>query len=194
MKVVTLAALALALVGLATLALANPFAKSTQAPKAEVVRECGTGQYGQLPGDWRRGAVAAGPLSLYLFQPLDEIGERPFRPVRPGYYRPFKVLAIVDTNAVVTVVVRDSDTKVVSLLYEKNALGRTSVGRAMRVDEGRFAVMFRSCSGVDQPNTQFGAGGFIVARARCVVLDVWVSGEERPRELRVPFGRRCPAR
>lgn len=157
-------------------------------PNAEIVRRCGSAQGGRLDPDWRRDAVTVGLISFYAFEPFPMSG-RPFQPVRPGYYRPFKVLALVKTGAVVTVVVPESERQYVSLVYDQKV--RPAVPRTgMRVRDGHYSVVFRACRGVDQENTQFG-GGFVVAGPRCSRLEVSVAGEDGSRDVRLPFGRSC---
>jgi len=157
-------------------------------PNPEVVRGCGTAQGGRLDPDWQRDAVTVGPLSFYAFEPFPTSG-RFFLPVRPGHYRPFKVLALVKTGAVVTVVVPETDRQHVSLVYDQKV--RPQVPRTgMRVRDGHYSVVFGACRGVHQENTQFG-GGFVVAGPRCSRLEIFVVGEHGSRDLRLPLGRSC---
>jgi len=108
-------------------------------------------------------------------------------PARLELVETWKAGALVKAGAVVTVVVPKAYRTQVSLLH------RTATGR--RVTDGEPAVTFRACDrstkafsgeGVVGPYTGF-PGGFIVAGARCVPLDVWGHGRPRPYRVVVSF-------
>jgi len=125
----------------------------------KALRACASAQSGSLPRDWREESVSSGPLSLYAFQPLDSIRPESFEEAsgRAGYYRPFKVVAIVRTGKAVTLVVLPHERDHVSLVYRKDSSGRTVARETMKVSEGDWAVTFNACRG-DQSETEFGGG------------------------------------
>jgi hypothetical protein len=47
-------------------------------------------------------------------------------------------------------------------------------------------VRFKACEGQFM---EYVGGGFVVAGARCLPLDVWVEGERAPQRLVASFGR-----
>jgi hypothetical protein len=167
---------------------------STQAVKA-FVRTCETNVYGTLdPRGWREHSVVAGPL---VFWAADDYAGQPaslFTPVRgrSDRYRGLKLLVLVRPDAVATVVVPASARRKVALLYNPAAWNDRN---EYRIEDGDSAVGFEACKkgetiGTGSPlneMTQFN-GGFLVAGARCVPLDVLVRGQPRAIRVTLSFG------
>ena len=124
----------------------------------------GCGVEGSLAEDYLERSVVVGPLALLL---LPQEAERPaseFAPVGVS-----KVVAVVDAGQTVTVVVPARSRHDVALTYASSA---------------EPAVTFSAC---DERTAQF-PGGFVVAGAQCVRLDVWVGDAEDPVSVTVSFG------
>jgi len=164
-------------------------------PPPEVfVRTCEASVYGTLDDPaWRTHSVIAGPLVFYS---ADQYAEQPaslFAPIagKDDYYAGQKLLVLIRRGAVATVVVpirRDA-----ALLYNPAAWNDRN---AYRIEDGESAVTFKACKkgerapvgGPLNSMTQFN-GGFVVAGARCVRLEVLVRGDERTIPVTLSFGK-----
>ena len=165
------------------------------APQRAFVRTCEMSVYGTLDDPaWRTHSVFAGPLVFYS---ADQYAEQPaslFAPLpgNDGYYAGQKLLALVRRGAVGTVVVSGSGRRYAALLYNPAAWNDRN---AYRIDDGESAVTFKACKkgetapvgGPLNAMTQFN-GGFVVAGARCVPLEVFVRGEQRTIPVTLSFG------
>ena len=61
----------------------------------------------------------------------------------------------------------------------------------MSVAEEHAAVTFHACPASEElPYTQFN-GGFMVAGARCVEVEITIEGRSEPLVLPIPFGAPC---
>jgi hypothetical protein len=159
------------------------------------VRTCEASVYGTLDDPtWRKHSVIAGPLVFYS---ADQYAEQPaslFAPVpaQNGHYAGQKLLVFVRRGAVATVIVPESQRRYAALLYNPADFNDSN---EYRIEDGESAVTFKACkkgeaSPVGGPlnaMTQFN-GGFIVAGARCLLLEVLVRGEQRTIPVTLSFG------
>jgi hypothetical protein len=153
-------------------------------------RRCSDSVFGDLGRGWRRGSVAAGPLSFvgaltgYRHAPAKN-----FAPKR-GRYRPKKVLAVVDNGPDVTVGVPLWERRHVGLVYDPELFNRR-----LPIPEADYNVNFDACRDDENPferkTAQFN-GAFVVAGPRCAVLKVSV-GTGAIERIAIPFGHGCPA-
>jgi hypothetical protein len=168
---------------------------ATAAPPRAFVRTCEMSVYGTLDDPaWRTHSVVAGPLVFYS---ADQYAEQPaslFAPLpgNDGYYAGQKLLVLVRRGAVGTVVVSGSGRRYAALLYNPAAWNDRN---AYRIEDGESAVTFKACKkgetapvgGPLNAMTQFN-GGFVVAGARCLPLEVLVRGQERTIPVALSFG------
>jgi hypothetical protein len=175
-----------------------PLATTTASgPPPEVfVRTCETSVYGTLDDPaWRKHSIIAGPLVFYS---ADQYAEQPASlfatiPGKDDSYAGQKLLVLVRRGAVATVVVPESIRSDAALLYNPAAWNDRN---AYRIEDGESAVTFKACKkretapvgGPPNAMTQFN-GGFVVASARCVRLEVLVRGEERTIPVTLSFGK-----
>jgi hypothetical protein len=175
---------------------AHPATTTASAPpRRAFVRTCETSVYGTLDDPaWRTHSVLAGPLAFYS---ADQYAEQPaslFAPLpgNDGYYAGQKLLVLVRRGAAATVVVSGSGRRYAALLYNAAAWNDRN---AYRIKDGESAVTFKACKqgetasvgGPLNAMTQFN-GGFVVAGARCLPLEVRVQGEERTIPVTLSFG------
>ncbi len=155
------------------------------------VRSCKTAVYGQLAHGWRSSpeTVRAGDISLLYGRSYRDAPARQFRGSGSGAslrYPSQKLLVVVDRGATVTVEIGLADRGRASLQYQP-----AIPDPPYRVSQGTTAVEFERCP---HASTQFN-GGFIVAGARCVELDVHHQGKLT--RAWIPFGtgrQPCPNR
>lgn len=149
------------------------------------LRGCATEQYGELPADWSRRAVHAGPLSLY---PMPAATPSP-APGKPGRFVPIKILLVLQPGQRATLTVPKATRPFVGLLYGHGSRFG-SFAPAVRASDGLAAVTFDSCADGEYPHQHFG-GGFVVSKRMCAHLEVSVAGRADPIQLDVPFGAAC---
>jgi hypothetical protein len=168
---------------------------ATAAPQRAFVRTCEMSVYGTLDAPaWEKHSIIAGPLVFYY---ADQYAEQPasiFAPVpaQSGHYAGQKLLVLVRRGAVATVIVPESQRRYAALLYNPADFNDSN---EYRIEDGESAVTFKACkkgeaSPVGGPlnaMTQFN-GGFIVAGARCLLLEVLVRGEQRTIPVTLSFG------
>jgi hypothetical protein len=159
------------------------------------VRTCEASVFGTLDSrGWQAHSVIAGPLAFYYADQFAEQPDSVFAPLRgqEGSYAGQKLLVLVRRGAVVTVVIPESIRSDAALLYDPAAWNDRN---AYRIEDGESAVTFKACKrgetapagGPRNAMTQFN-GGFVVAGARCVPLEVHVRGEERSISVALRFG------
>ena len=156
---------------------------ASASPRSSFVRTCKTSAYGKLdsPG-WKAHSIFAGPLVFYF---ADQFARQPasdFAPIAggSGRYGSQKVLVLVRRGAVATVVVPEAERGNAALLFDPAVWNDRN---AYRVEDGDSAVRFKACEkgergpvgGPPRAMTQFN-GGFVVARARCLPLEVLTPG------------------
>jgi len=149
------------------------------------LRGCASEQYGELPNDWQRRSLQAGPLWLY---PAPQ-GASGAVSGKPGRFVPIKILVIVLPGRSATLVVPRQARPFVGLAYGHLARFGGYTG-SMRTGDGLSAVTFDSCADGEHPHQHFG-GGFVVSRRMCAHLEVQVAGRAEPIPLAVPFGAAC---
>jgi hypothetical protein len=178
-------------------ALSAPEATTTASapPQSVFVRTCEASVRGTIDDPaWRKHSVFAGP---FVFYSADQYAEQPaslFAPIdgNGGYYAGQKLLVLLRRGAVATVVVPESKRSYAALLYNPAAWNNSN---AYRIEDGESAVTFKACekrktaavSGPPNAMTQFN-GGFVVAGARCLPLEVLVRGTERMIPVTLSFG------
>jgi hypothetical protein len=167
----------------------------TEAPQRAFVRTCETSVYGTLDSSaWERHSIIAGPLVFYYADQYAQQSASVFAPIpgRNGYYTGQKLLVLVRRDAVATVVLPQSERRYVGLLYNPAAWNDHN---AYRIEDGETAVRFKACKkgetlpvgGPLDAMTQFN-GGFVVAGARCLPLEVLVRGEQGTIPVTLSFG------
>ena len=170
-----------------------PGSQSASPVSAPFLRTCDTSVYGDLGSDWRKGGLAAGPLTFVGLGSVGSAAADDFAP-HAGRYRSIKALAVVDQGADVTVSIATADLGHAALIYDPSSIRDDGL---YAVNDGESAVTFRSCAkgqknalGYAGP-TQFN-GGFVVDGPRCLAVDVVASGRP-PQRLVISMGRgRCP--
>ncbi len=151
------------------------------------LRNCASSVYGELGNDWQRTSVRAGPLWLVgvrAYGPEDFVPA----PGRPGYYRPVKVLLVLENGITATLSVPPESRGLVGLRYDLSSPFWSF--SQMRVRQARYAVTFEGCAPSEAPHTQFN-GSFVVAGPRCARLEVAVRGRPDSISLAIPFGAAC---
>ena len=152
-------------------------------PSRAFVRTCETSVYGKLDASgWKNHSVFAGPLVFYY---ADQFAGQPasdFAPFPAGssYYAGQKLLVLLRRGAVATVLVPESKRRNAGLLFDP---AEWNDRNTYRIEDADSAVRFKACkkgekSTVGAPPTamtQFN-GGFVVAGARCLPLEVRVPG------------------
>jgi hypothetical protein len=167
---------------------------ATSAPSATIsatattqrafVRTCEASVYGTLDDPtWRKHSVIAGPLVFYS---ADQYAEQPsslFAPIagNDGYYAGQKLLVLIRRGAVATVVVPESERRYARLLYNPADWNDRN---AYTLKDGETTVQFEGCPKAETATvggplnrmTQFN-GSFVVARVRCLLVEVLVRGQ-----------------
>jgi hypothetical protein len=153
-------------------------------PRSLFVRTCETSAYGKLDArGWKTHSTFAGPLVFYY---ADQFAGQPAsdfapRPGGSGYYAGQKLLVLVRRGAVATVVVPEAERRNAGLLFDPAVWNDRN---AYKVEDGDAAVRFRACKkgesspvgGPPNAMTQFN-GGFVVAGARCLPLEILTPGQ-----------------
>jgi hypothetical protein len=151
------------------------------------VRRCDERVSGDLGRDWRDSTILVGPIGL-VASFYDRQPTKVFAPLRNGVYASQKVLVLVRRGTTATLVVPREARGVASLLY---ARAKWKARNAYRLSEGDVATIFEACEGLSgfRPHeyTQFN-GGIVVAGARCVPLDVYAEGSDKPLRAVLSFG------
>lgn len=147
-----------------------------------------------LPNEYRHYA-RIGPLLLVADYAGADASDFQHLPARPGRYDAAKVLVLAHAGPPATLAVGPGARRVASLLYESAGPGVTGA-KGYRVADGDRAVRFEPCR-PDEPalvgNRTVGAwtafnGGLVVAGARCVPLEVYVTDRDRPFRATISFG------
>ena len=138
-------------------------------------RTCSSSQYGDLGRGWKEHAVVAGSLALVGMGVAD--GRAAIVPSPQGMGRPYKVLVVVDPNAVATLTVAPRSRSYAALGYNEI---RYRGGESVPLVDGAQSVRFEACRAVPtraswNRGTQFG-GTFIVNGRRCVHVEVRARG------------------
>lgn len=128
--------------------------------------------------------VTIGPVT---FLKLSEAADQPSSQFESnGQFPANKFVTLVEPGSSVLLVVPDQARQELGLLYDREVWQRDSM---YRIEEAGRAVVLAACSPQQrQEPTQFN-GGFVVAGARCTVLDVYVKGEDAPKRLDISFGK-----
>lgn len=143
------------------------------------VRDCKSEILGQLPDDWENRAIRAGPIAFLLSG---------VSAAWVTYYKQVKVIAVVESEAVVTVRVADPERRNVALHYA----ARGKLGwEGKRVADGLPAVTFEACPSEGwRPYTLF-SGGFVVDGPQCAHLAVLARGRPEPIPVAIPLRAPC---
>lgn len=160
-------------------------------PRASLVRDCRSHVEGKLQAGWRGDSVVAGPLALTLARTFGT-AENP----NPGArFVDLKMIVVVRAGQEATVVVSSEERRRASLDYGYGV----RVDRRtppVKVSDGVPVVRFVACSAGTKPlvaghpldrETQFN-GGIITRWRRCLPLDVWSAGRDRPLRVTISFG------
>jgi hypothetical protein len=165
----------------------EPVSSSAGFPSPQFARNCAESIEGGFLRPDSRFDVVVGPLTFHGLREASDLPRDSFAP-RRGRYLAIKTVTSVRNDQRVVIAIKGSDRSSASLLYD-NARFRED-GRYLRSD-GVSTVRLTACSrrepASDSRATQFN-GGFVVTRASCVRVLVFVNGEHRPREVSIPFG------
>jgi hypothetical protein len=146
---------------------------------------------GKLAPDARREGVVAGPL---WFPHARAFANEP-NPDRGARFVDHKTLVVVQDGEAATVVIPASERRRAALDYEYGS-ARAPRRPPVKLSDGVAAVRFAACELGARPwsrghpldrETQFN-GGIITRWGRCLPLDVWPEGAERPRRVTISFG------
>ena len=157
------------------------------------MRDCRSHVEGDLGQAWRRDALGAGPLEL--------AGTRTYRTAddpNPGArFVDLKTIAVVKAGREATVAVPASERDRASLDYEYGSGARRHRRTPpVKVSDGVPVVRFVACPHGTRPlspgdpldrETQFN-GGIVTRWGRCLPLEVWTRGADRPRRVTISFG------
>jgi hypothetical protein len=138
------------------------------------------------------GNIRAGPLVLYAADQYARSPRSEFAPVRRAgtLYNALKLLAVVEGSRAVTLAIPPAQQPHAALLYAARrsySVAEKERGLA-QLRDGHAAVRFepyRRGSGTISEVP----GGFVVAGARCLPIDIWVAGSHRPIRREISFGR-----
>jgi len=176
-------------------------ALSARPPAVAVTRDCRTHIEGRLPPADPSADLTVGPVRFRGFRATSRFAIRDrgrgFFEIRNREYHGLKFIAEVRAGADVVLAIAPENRDMAGLLYDRDVrYGRFGIP----FEEGERAVRFRACS-ADHPAssllygrrtigawTQFN-GGFILTKAQCLRLDVYVRGGTA-RRYAEPFGRR----
>jgi hypothetical protein len=150
------------------------------------VRECEDSVYGNLGRDWRRNSVVAHRIAFVGARGYHDDPPRRFHKGENGY-RTHKVLAVVENGRDVVVRVHRSDRRRAGLVYDPALFNRR-----LWIREADRTVRFDACKNKEENpfgkrRAQFN-GGFVVARSRCVTLDILNRKRERIDRVTISFG------
>jgi hypothetical protein len=165
-------------------------AGSAIGPAASQRRGCDDSVYGQLATGWRKepSTLSVGPAAFPYIRQNRALPGRLLAPIgHSGRYRAGKDLLVLAKSARVTLAIPSFERRHVALLYGGEQRDRG----AYALSDGATSIELDACP--DRP-TQFN-GGFIVAGARCVAIDVSSRGSARATRGWIPFGTRnrpCP--
>ncbi len=148
-----------------------------------------------IPASYERHVVRIGPLALAA---LDN-ASRPRSafaalPRRPGRFRPQKLLVLARAGSVVTLAVPRAEQRHLAFLYDVDYAGNPAHG--YRLADGEREVTFHACPPTEPSFlrgktvgrwTEFN-GSFVVAGARCVVVEVRTAKRPGPLRKRLSFG------
>jgi hypothetical protein len=169
---------------------------ASTAPQRAFVRTCEMSVYGTLDApDWRKHSTNAGPLFFYYADQFAQVASSQFDPVsgKKNYYPGQKLLVLIRPGEAATVVLPESGRRYAALIYNPADWNDRN---AYRIEDGESAVTFEGCQKGESPPeggpvnamTQFN-GGFVVAGARCVPIEVFVQGQERSIRTTLSFGK-----
>ena len=140
------------------------------------------------PSIVRRAAnVEAGPLTFVSLAEYARVPAADFEARDDSLYLAQKVLLVMRGGRDATVVVPKSERSHASLLWGPTpGVDRKQERLGLReIADGNPAVRFKGCAGKFM---EYVGGGFVVAGARCLPLDIWVEGDAEPRRIVASFG------
>jgi hypothetical protein len=167
-------------------------ARRDSPPRAALVRDCRSHVEGMLDRAARRNAVVAGALWL----PSARAFANHENPDPGARFVDHKTLVVVKADEEATVVVPGSERRRASLDYAYGVGPSRRRTPPVKVSDGVSLVRFVACERGTRPlsrghpldrETQFN-GGIITRWGRCLPLDVWAGGGDRPRRVTISFG------
>jgi hypothetical protein len=173
-------------VGVCTLVLIVAAPPAAGAGSRTYVRECEDAVYGSLGRAWRRNSVVARRIAFVGARSYRDAPRRWFRKGKNGY-RTQKILAVVENGRDVVVRIHRSDRKRAALVYDPALFNQR-----LWIREADRTVRFDACRNREENpfgkrRAQFN-GGFVVARRRCVTLDILNRKRERIDRATISFG------
>ena len=150
-------------------------------------RACEDSVHGDLGSACRQHSIVAGRLAFVGARGYRDAPRRWFRKRNDGSYRTQKILVRVENGDDVTVRIPRRHRRRAALVYD-----RSLFNRRLRISDADYRVNFDVCEdAVENPHgaedTQYN-GGFLVARARCVPVDVLTARGDLIKRVRISFG------
>ena len=150
-------------------------------------RSCADSVYGDLGDDWRDSSIVVGRLAFVGAKHFRDAPPRWFRPDDEGRYRTHKIMVQIENGDDMIVRIPRRYRGKAGLVYDPALFGRR-----LKIRQADYQVTFDVCANIAE--NPYGAhvsqynGGFVVARKRCVPVDVLADTGERMRRVRISFG------
>ncbi|HEV3472096.1 MAG TPA: hypothetical protein VG408_02665, partial [Actinomycetota bacterium] len=140
--------------------------------------------HGELDEDWRDSSIVIGRLAFVGARDYRDAPSRWFRKRRDGTYRTHKIMIQIENGADMTVRIPKPHRRKSALAYDPALFNER-----LRIRDADYEVIFDVCANVvENPHradvTQYN-GGFVVARARCVPVNVLNGEGERIKRIRI---------
>lgn len=170
-------------------------AGAAQAPPHGLVVGCSAPRIVSAPHpSWRRGSVIAGPAAILGLRGYAKAPRATFDPVADGRFPAVRAAVQVMGDRDVTIAIPKGHRDHAGLVYDGLLWSRSPAG-GYRTSEGHDVVRFEACAPIrcrprpqrcGNPYTTYG-GTIIVGRARCLPLDFYIEGRQRPIRRVVSF-------
>lgn len=154
------------------------------------VLQCGNPRVtGGLPRDYQSSSLTAGPIAIYPARSeYPQLSRDDFplsnRHARPLRFPPLEAAVTVAAHHTVIAALVTTGRPHAAFLFDRALF--TDAERGYTLAEGEQRVTFVGC---DTPYTQY-QGGFVVDRAQCARLDIFIDRARRPIRRTLEFGRR----
>ncbi len=176
-----------ALLLMTTMAVPNIWPSVASGDSRTYTRSCADSVYGDLGDDWRDSSVMVGRLAFVGAKHFRDAPRRWFRPNDEGRYRTHKIMVQIENGDDMIVRIPRRHRAKAGLVYDPSLFGRR-----LKIRRADYQVTFDVCANVaESPHgvdvTQYN-GGFVVARKRCVPVDVLTDTGNRIRRVPISFG------
>lgn len=150
-------------------------------------RTCEDSVHGDLGDGWRENSIVVQRLAFVGARDFRDAPRRWFRKADNSTYKTQKVLVSIQNGDDVTVRIPRRHRRSAAFVYD-----RALFERRLRISEGDYQVTFDVCKDtLESPyraeDTQYN-GGFVVAGARCVPVNVLDENRERIKRVEISFG------